>query len=1043
MLELYNEGSKKYNVASGLLSVWDYLNAEDQSGDPYGYCSYQEALNLYSAHFENHVQDDTFRDILLGQNGLPVTIFHHEPLNKRYVIMTPLNFSLDSFLSEILNSREQSTGWHERLPLNSNTVHTLLGAMDTEFDRAVARTILAIGRSRDEIFSLGVDADKAIKSLQKILNAALESQNAVMAAEDMLNLRLNEKCEKLQVEIEKAEIDLEKKRDILSARRRKDLENHCDILKQRVMSVKDLKSRQCKKTVQKHRQAVKRIAESLLDENRVKRRKLGAGAKRKLDDSDEDDIANLIQEKTTAHGRRHDTILYTGHSIRKKHLLGIANYVRATKGKSTIKSSTTVYNRGRPRNLRSRQAAKHIGKSLWCFKAPPKTARKDNELTHHQRAMRKNWLRDMGTHSEHSLYLAEDDKAYLRPGTGIGMDKSRKRVNLQLTDPDKMKELPEHDFGDPRLFVTPSSHRVMHKRTETIDDHTVVKTVNDQTFAFFRPKQKTGSSASVWSSEQMEITHQEPQCFEVNNSPDAASKPVRRYCRILMDKSRHFIDATTESDLKCVTSVKDCEFRTYESERLENLQDFLSTANQIHDEGMNELEKSKVLDISEALKTANEKIQEIKQIFTMENITQEAILELYDELCNRLTSVSEGAKMVVGTKLKSDILEMTDKGPGVSIGNKDVKFRIAERVRVQGLDRFGRMHMARDDNGKNEAERSNAAIGNAVCDGGALEWDFFKLFDGDENKLAQCSPAELKNEEDQVMYKNALKICEDLVYRVDDAPGPAGDFMKAYVTPAKQFFWDKQYLNRFIDCPVANRETCPGHGWYEKLEHFIDTHIEIGDMHLEFLKGSCGNPEQCDWCKSNPWIGPLLERSPKPFPDHSKLPDYTYLPHNETQLNREIDDMQPRVQLRKLHKTQPSAEQILEFCDKYIVKEEYAREFLKHLDHLALTQEKRSKEKAELKKEKLKKDYSEYDWNELAERNELRKLLVVELDKYLKHNNLTEYLGERKDQKVKAIRSHLGKLEFESIMGPGDATQSDESNDEDEGEENTSDDEYE
>ena len=68
---------------------------------------------------------------------------------------------------------------------------------------------------------------------------------------------------------------------------------------------------------QKLNQAVKRTAESLIEQNKIKRRKLGAGPMEKIDDEDEEFLLNCIETKATAHGRRHDTVLYLNHSVRK------------------------------------------------------------------------------------------------------------------------------------------------------------------------------------------------------------------------------------------------------------------------------------------------------------------------------------------------------------------------------------------------------------------------------------------------------------------------------------------------------------------------------------------------------------------------------------------------------------------------------------------------------------------------------------------------------------------------------------------------------
>ena len=60
----------------------------------------------------------------------------------------------------------------------------------------------------------------------------------------------------------------------------------------------------------------------------------------------------------------------------------------------------------------------------------------------------------------------------------------------------------------------------------------------------------------------------------------------------------------------------------------------------------------------------------------------------------------------------SDILKATDAGPGVGCGNLEVRFMHVEIAQVHDSDRVNHVHRVRDDSGQNEAERSNAAIGN-------------------------------------------------------------------------------------------------------------------------------------------------------------------------------------------------------------------------------------------------------------------------------------------------------------------------------------------
>jgi hypothetical protein len=62
--------------------------------------------------------------------------------------------------------------------------------------------------------------------------------------------------------------------------------------------------------------------------------------------------------------------------------------------------------------------------------------------------------------------------------------------------------------------------------------------------------------------------------------------------------------------------------------------------------------------------------------------------------------------------------------------NVEVKYRVVEMARIFNFDRVNRIHRARDDSGQNEAERSNACIGEALVDGGTMRWQYYKAFDG-------------------------------------------------------------------------------------------------------------------------------------------------------------------------------------------------------------------------------------------------------------------------------------------------------------------------
>ena len=60
------------------------------------------------------------------------------------------------------------------------------------------------------------------------------------------------------------------------------------------------------------------------------------------------------------------------------------------------------------------------------------------------------------------------------------------------------------------------------------------------------------------------------------------------------------------------------------------------------------------------------------------------------------------------------ILKTTDAGPGVGITNTEVRLRDAEIPCIHSSDRVNRIHRAPGDSAQNEAERTNAAFGDAL-----------------------------------------------------------------------------------------------------------------------------------------------------------------------------------------------------------------------------------------------------------------------------------------------------------------------------------------
>ena len=103
---------------------------------------------------------------------------------------------------------------------------------------------------------------------------------------------------------------------------------------------------------------------------------------------------------------------------------------------------------------------------------------------------------------------------------------------------------------------------------------------------------------------------------------------------------------------------------------------------------------------------------------------------VYGVLQRKVDQVLECINELKVPPVKTDILKNTDAGPGVGSTNVEVRYRDAEMARILNFDRVNRIHRTRDDSGQNEAERSNARVGEALVDGGAMQWKVHDALDG-------------------------------------------------------------------------------------------------------------------------------------------------------------------------------------------------------------------------------------------------------------------------------------------------------------------------
>ena len=125
--------------------------------------------------------------------------------------------------------------------------------------------------------------------------SANASKNALKTAEDLLKLRTRERVENVEKKIQPL-TKIEK--PLLSERRKCELEGEKDALKQRLANVKELEKNESSSPQRKKQQRKRKIAQDLVANNRMKKRKLGAGGTQLVDSEDETFIGST---KSTCH----------------------------------------------------------------------------------------------------------------------------------------------------------------------------------------------------------------------------------------------------------------------------------------------------------------------------------------------------------------------------------------------------------------------------------------------------------------------------------------------------------------------------------------------------------------------------------------------------------------------------------------------------------------------------------------------------------------------------------------------------------------------
>ena len=135
-----------------------------------------------------------------------------------------------------------------------------------------------------------------------------------------------------------------------------------------------------------------------------------------------------------------------------------------------------------------------------------------------------------------------DDKAYVRPGTSVGLRDVKRGGIFQPCDSKVVRKLPKYDWVNEEVYITPSTHRIFTKEPQKVGNKEAYVMSDDENFVFMRPKAQVGSSGTVWSSEDYELRATRPDLHEVPEASSQFTLPFRSFVTRVKDKVKHFLN---------------------------------------------------------------------------------------------------------------------------------------------------------------------------------------------------------------------------------------------------------------------------------------------------------------------------------------------------------------------------------------------------------------------------------------------------------------------------------------------------------------------
>lgn len=181
-----NKAFKKESKLKGLIEVLEHLLLPiDDLGSVKGFMRFDVAYQIFCGHQDGRVDETTFRDaLLLPEHGLCIYIVDvniSKALVDRFIVIKSPSFNLIGFLNEIQRlkvNHEETVANDQKLSIERQELHSILGSMDTEWDKTCSKVLFAGSRSIEEIRALGLDPDTMPKHVILVKDIVKEVESS-------------------------------------------------------------------------------------------------------------------------------------------------------------------------------------------------------------------------------------------------------------------------------------------------------------------------------------------------------------------------------------------------------------------------------------------------------------------------------------------------------------------------------------------------------------------------------------------------------------------------------------------------------------------------------------------------------------------------------------------------------------------------------------------------------------------------------------------------------------------------------------------------